>query len=286
MISSCRRLPALHNHGSIQKLALSASNHKVLPVALENSTMSTRGENKDPSGEKSETPTATTLPVATVDAAGEDTNEVTSGKRGRPKRSVTTSNATPDDLTASSSSKPEQRRSTRTKKSKVSSNEQSPTKVVEFPSAKKMEKKASAAKKSTARPPTTTTKKAPLKNPTTMTGGRGPHRIFTMPFAKVYPAYIAKAEKKGRSKAEVDTILGWLTGYTPEQLTQHLERQTDFQTFFATAPLMNPKRLQITGTICGVKLDSIDDPTMREIRYLDKLVDELAKGKAMNKILR
>jgi hypothetical protein len=107
-----------------------------------------------------------------------------------------------------------------------------------------------------------------------------------MPVAKVYPAYIAKAEKKGRTKAEVDTILTWLTGYTPDQLAQHLDQQTDFQSFFDTAPHMNPKRFQITGSICGVKLENIEDPTMREIRYLDKLVDELAKGKAMDKILR
>jgi hypothetical protein len=124
------------------------------------------------------------------------------------------------------------------------------------------------------------------QKPTTTSGGQKPHRIFTMPVAKVYPAYIAKAEKKGRTQAEVDTILTWLTGYTPDQLAQQLEQQIDFQTIFYTAPHMNPKRFQITGTICGVKLESIEDPTMREIRYLDKLVDELAKGKAMDKILR
>jgi len=112
------------------------------------------------------------------------------------------------------------------------------------------------------------------------------HRIFTTPFAKVYPYYIAKAEKKGRTKAEVDTILGWLTGYTPKQLEKQLKQLTDFETFFAKAPKMNPARKAITGVICGVRVEDIKEPTMQEIRYLDKLVDELAKGKTMEKILR
>ena len=112
------------------------------------------------------------------------------------------------------------------------------------------------------------------------------HRIFTTPFAKVYPYYIAKAERKGRTKAEVDTILCWLTGYTPKQLEKQLKQQTDFETFFAKAPKMNPARKLITGVICGVRVEDIKEPTMREIRYLDKLVDELAKGKTMDKILR
>lgn len=112
------------------------------------------------------------------------------------------------------------------------------------------------------------------------------HRIFTTPVANVYPYYIAKAEKKGRTKEEVDAIISWLTGYTPKQLEKQLKQQTDFETFFQTAPNLNPARKQITGVICGVRVEEIEEPTMREIRYLDKLVDELAKGKAMEKILR
>jgi hypothetical protein len=112
------------------------------------------------------------------------------------------------------------------------------------------------------------------------------HRIFTTPVAKVYPYYIAKAEKKGRTKAEVDAILCWLTGYTPSHLEKQLKQQTDFETFFAMAPKMNPARKAITGVICGVRVEDIKEPTMQEIRYLDKLVDELAKAKPMDKILR
>ena len=112
------------------------------------------------------------------------------------------------------------------------------------------------------------------------------HRIFTTSFANVYPYYIAKAEKKGRTKAEVDAIICWLTGYTQHQFEGQLKKQTDFETFFAKAPRLNPARRSITGVICGVRVEEIQEPTMREIRYLDKLVDELAKGKAMDKILR
>ncbi len=112
------------------------------------------------------------------------------------------------------------------------------------------------------------------------------HRIYTMPVANVYPYYVAKAEKKGRTKAEVDTILCWLTGYTPKQLEKQLALKTDFETFFAKAPKMNPKRKLVTGLICGIRVEDIKEPVMREIRYLDKLVDELAKGKAMEKIFR
>lgn len=112
------------------------------------------------------------------------------------------------------------------------------------------------------------------------------HRIFTMPVAKVYPYYIAKAEKKGRTKAEVDEIICWLTGYTPKQLAKQLKDQTDFETFFAQAPKLHPKRKLITGLICGIRVEEIEDPLMRELRYMDKLIDELAKGKAMEKILR
>lgn len=112
------------------------------------------------------------------------------------------------------------------------------------------------------------------------------HRIYSMAFAKVYPLYVAKAEKKGRSKSEVDTIMRWLTGYDQKGLEAHLARGTDFETFFAEAPRLNPARELIKGVVCGVRVENIEEPTMREIRYLDKLVDELAKGKAMDKILR
>lgn len=111
-------------------------------------------------------------------------------------------------------------------------------------------------------------------------------RIYTMPFASVYPLYITKAEKKGRTKAEVDEIIRWLTGYTQAGLAAQLEKQADIETFIAQAPLLNPARALIKGTICGVRLEEIEEPTMREIRYLDKLIDELAKGKPMEKILR
>ncbi|CAG5080223.1 Putative uncharacterized protein [Thermobacillus xylanilyticus] len=112
------------------------------------------------------------------------------------------------------------------------------------------------------------------------------HRIYTMSVASVYPHYVAKAEKKGRTKAEVDEIIRWLTGYSQEELEAHLEKRTDFETFFAEAPLLNPARALIKGVVCGVRVETIEDPLMREIRYLDKLIDELAKGKAMEKILR
>lgn len=114
----------------------------------------------------------------------------------------------------------------------------------------------------------------------------GEHRIFGMPFGSVYPAYIAKAEKKGRTKAEVDEILRWLTGHTAKSLQTEIDAKTDFKTFFAKAPKMNPARQLITGVVCGVRVEEVAEPTMREIRYLDKLIDELAKGKAMEKILR
>jgi len=112
------------------------------------------------------------------------------------------------------------------------------------------------------------------------------HRIYTMSFASVYPHYVAKAEKKGRTKAEVDEIIRWLTGYSQKKLETQLEKKTDFETFFAEAPRLNPSRALIKGVICGVRVEEIQEPTMREIRYLDKLIDELAKGKAMEKILR
>ena len=112
------------------------------------------------------------------------------------------------------------------------------------------------------------------------------HRIFTTSFASVYPYYIAKAEKKGRTKAEVDEIICWLTGYSQKGLEAQLKKQTDFESFFKEAPKMNPARSLIKGVVCGVRVEDIEEPTMREIRYLDKLVDELAKGKVMEKILR
>jgi hypothetical protein len=112
------------------------------------------------------------------------------------------------------------------------------------------------------------------------------HRIYTTSVASVYPHYVAKAAKKGRTEAEVDEIIRWLTGYSQKELEAKLTQRTDFETFFAEAPRLNPSRALIKGVICGVRLEDIKEPTMREIRYLDKLIDELAKGKAMEKILR
>jgi hypothetical protein len=112
------------------------------------------------------------------------------------------------------------------------------------------------------------------------------HRIFTTSVASVYPHYVAKAERKGRTREEVDAIIGWLTGYGPDDLAVQLEQGVDFETFFANAPRPNPARSLITGVICGVRIEEIEEPTMREIRYLDKLVDELARGKPMEKVLR
>lgn len=112
------------------------------------------------------------------------------------------------------------------------------------------------------------------------------HRVYSMPFARVYPLLVAKAEKKGRTKAEVDEIIFWLTGYGPDELDAILEAGTDYETFFAEAPRPNPSRANITGVVCGIRVEEIEEPTMREIRYLDKLIDELARGKAMDKILR
>lgn len=111
-------------------------------------------------------------------------------------------------------------------------------------------------------------------------------RIYKMAFASVYPHYITKAEKKGRTKEEVDTIICWLTGYTQDQLQQVLDNKTNFEDFFAQAPALNPNVSKITGVICGYRVEEIEEPLMQKIRYLDKLVDELAKGKSMEKILR
>jgi hypothetical protein len=112
------------------------------------------------------------------------------------------------------------------------------------------------------------------------------HRIYTTSFSSVYPHYVAKAEKKGRTRAEVDEIIRWLTGYSQEELERQIGRKTDFETFFAEAAQPNPARSSIRGVVCGIRVEEIEEPLMREIRYLDKLIDELAKGKAMEKILR
>lgn len=112
------------------------------------------------------------------------------------------------------------------------------------------------------------------------------HRIYRMSVASVYPHYIAKAERKGRTKDEVDEIIRWLTGYDQDVLERHLADGTDFETFFTAATAINPARRMITGTVCGVRVETIEDPTMQEVRYLDKLVDELAKGRPLSKILR
>ena len=112
------------------------------------------------------------------------------------------------------------------------------------------------------------------------------HRIFAMSFSSVYPLYVAKAERKGRTKAEVDEIIRWLMGYSQKELETQLKKQTDIETFIAEAPELNPSRVLIKGVVCGVRVEDIKEPTMQGIRYLDKLIDELAKGKAMEKILR
>ncbi len=111
-------------------------------------------------------------------------------------------------------------------------------------------------------------------------------RIFSMAFSKVYPLYVQKAEKKERTKAEVDQCIRWLTGYTQAKLQKQITKEVDFKTFFAEAPAINPNVALIKGTVCGVRVEDVEDPLMRNIRYLDKLIDELAKGKAMEKILR
>jgi hypothetical protein len=111
-------------------------------------------------------------------------------------------------------------------------------------------------------------------------------RIFTFSFASIYPMYVQKAERKGRSKEEVDTLIRWLTGYDDEALTAQISKEVDLETFFAEAPRMNPNASKITGLICGHRVEQITDPLMQKIRWLDKLVDEIAKGKAMEKVLR
>jgi len=112
------------------------------------------------------------------------------------------------------------------------------------------------------------------------------HRIFKMSFSKVYPLYVQKAERKDRTKAEVDQVIRWLTGYDQAALKQQLKREVDIKTFFAEAPAFNPNSALIKGVVCGVRVEEVEDPLMRKIRYLDKLIDELAKGKVMEKVLR
>ena len=112
------------------------------------------------------------------------------------------------------------------------------------------------------------------------------HKIFTMAFAKVYPMLVQKAERKGRTKEEVDQVIGWLTGYDQKGLDKQIKQQNDFETFFAQAPAMHPNVSLIKGVVCGIRVEEVEDPLMQKIRWLDKLVDELAKGKAMEKILR
>ena len=112
------------------------------------------------------------------------------------------------------------------------------------------------------------------------------HKIYTMSLAKIYPLYVAKAERKGRTKAEVDEIIRWLTGYDQSGLETRLEKETDLESFFAQSPRLNPLRKKIKGVVCGVRVEEVEEETMQEIRYLDKLIDELAKGKTMAKILR
>jgi hypothetical protein len=112
------------------------------------------------------------------------------------------------------------------------------------------------------------------------------HRVFKMAFAGVYPHYVAKAEKKGRTKKELDEVICWLTGYTPKSLAAQIKAKKDLETFFAEAPKLHPNAAKITGTICGVRIEEIKEPLMKKIRYMDKLVDELAKGRPMDKILR
>ncbi len=111
-------------------------------------------------------------------------------------------------------------------------------------------------------------------------------RVYEMSFGRVYPEYVGKAERKGRTKREVDQVIRWLTGYNQRQLTSHVRKGTSLESFFVQAPSPNPDRSLITGVVCGVRVEEVEEPTMREIRYLDKLVDELARGKAMEKILR
>lgn len=131
-----------------------------------------------------------------------------------------------------------------------------------------------------------TAAKAPKAKAANAKAAPAKHRVYSISVASVYPHYITKAEKKGRTKAEVDEVFRWLTGYRQQTLESHLKNKTTFEDFFAQAPKLNPARSLITGVICGVRIEEIEDPLMRELRYLDKLIDELAKGRPMEKILR
>jgi hypothetical protein len=149
--------------------------------------------------------------------------------------------------------------------------------------AKKTAAKQPAARKSAA-------KKKPAKQATAQTpeneAAPEKHRVLSIPFASVYPMYVQKAEKKGRTQAEVDEVIAWLTGYEGDALRRAIDTKVDFETFFAQAPRLNPKAALITGVVCGVRVEDVADPLMQKLRYLDKLVDELAKGKKMASILR
>jgi hypothetical protein len=153
------------------------------------------------------------------------------------------------------------------------------------------------AKKSTSKtatkPKTAKAKTAPARAKSTRVGPRPTegeakprHRVFAMKFSKVYPLYVLKAESKGRTKKEVDQIICWLTGYSQAGLQQQIEREVDFETFYSQAPAYHPNSVLITGVVCGIRVEDIEDPLMQRLRHLDKLIDELAKGKAIEKILR
>lgn len=170
-------------------------------------------------------------------------------------------------------------KSTKAAKKVVKKAAKKATKRVTKKASKKVAKKA--AKKATRKTSKKTIKKA-AKKP----AKSNLERVFAMTFASVYPHYVAKAEKKGRTKAEVDQIIHWLLGYTQKKLEAVLQKQIDIKTFITKAPRPNPLRNLVTGVVCGVRVEEVEDPTMRELRYLDKMIDELAKGKAMEKILR
>ena len=146
--------------------------------------------------------------------------------------------------------------------------------------------KAKPASKTAPAKPKTVTKPAPKAAPARSEAAPKKHRVFSIPFASVYPMYVQKAEKKGRTKQEVDQVIAWLTGYRGATLQRVLDTKADLETFFAQAPRMNPNAQLITGVVCGVRVENVTDPLMQQIRYLDKLVDELAHGKKMESILR
>ncbi len=153
--------------------------------------------------------------------------------------------------------------------------------------AKKLTSKT-ATKPNPAKAKTAPTRAKGMSGGTRQSGGMAKNyqRVFAMKFAKVYPMYVLKAESKGRTKKEVDQIICWLTGYSQAELQQQIKREVDFQTFYAQAPAYHPNSSLITGVVCGIRVEDIEDPLMQRLRHLDKLIDELAKGKAMEKILR